>query len=387
MRQILSTLCHAAERANPADDPAPDEGGDQWTVARQLASHHQCRARLWSLRAGDNPRLWLWLDVQSWVTISMPLGWQGKVGRIRHCRDSRCPCTITIQHCAPKGKPVDPSRPWDWTPSDPTIVSDDPYWTRSMTAEEVQLGSYGNNKRRLWQVTMTLPPNSMYVMSGPSRYDWQHGVNCDPNHPVPKSTSSYISAGGRAVQVPAEEWLFPSWNKFKARRGVIYRSTKCFSDLCLQQEREKAYTDRDFGAVTAVNARIDASHRFKPQDQHASRELTEDEIEAQEKMGCALIKELKRSGVHRLRFAKSEVLFESDNMTRAAGDIDAPAASIKFDEDGNVEEDEDEKKEDDTTSIENIVAFSGQGRRLGQSWEDQATAKEATLKRLHANQK
>ena len=91
LRQILSTLCHAAERANPADDPAPDEGGDQWTVARQLASHHQCRARLWSLRAGDNPRLWLWLDVQSWVTISMPLGWQGKVGRIRHCRDSRCP--------------------------------------------------------------------------------------------------------------------------------------------------------------------------------------------------------------------------------------------------------------------------------------------------------
>ena len=81
------------------------------------------------------------------------------------------------KHSAPKGRPVDPSRPWDWTPPDPSSVSDDPYWTRSMTAEEVQLGSYGNNKRRLWQMTMTLPPNSLYVMSGPSRYDWRHGIN------------------------------------------------------------------------------------------------------------------------------------------------------------------------------------------------------------------
>lgn len=308
-----------------------------------------------------------------------PCHWdgRGKWGEYVIVATLGAPCTITFQHCAPKGKPVDPSRPWDWTPPDPTTVSDDPYWTRSMTVEEVQLGTYGNNKRRLWQVTMTLPPNSMYVMSGPSRYDWRHGVNCDPNHPVPKPTSSYISAGGRAMQVPAEEWLFPSWNKSNARRGVIYRSTKCFGDLCLQQEREKAYTDRDFGAVTAVNARIDASHRFKPQDQHASRELTEDEIEEQEKTGRALIKELKESGVHRLRFAKSEVLFESDNMTRAAGDIDAPAVrvAIKSDEVGGDEEDEDEKKEDDTTSVENIVAFSGQGRRLGQSWENQATTK------------
>jgi len=77
-----------------------------------------------------------------------------------------------------------------------------------------------------------------------------------------------------------------------------------------------------------------------------------------------LIEELKRSGAHRLRFAKSEVQFESDNMTRASGDVDAP-----------VEEEIDEKKEEVDTSIDSIVTFSGQGRRLGQSWENEAATK------------
>ena len=297
---------------------------------------------------------------------TFPCHWdgRGKWGEYIICATLGAPCTITFQHCAPKGKPVDPSRPWDWTPPDPSSVSDDPYWTRSMTAEEVQLGSYGNNKRRLWQMTMTLPPNSLYVMSGPSRYDWRHGINCDPNnHAVPKPTSAFVSAGGSVTQVPADEWLFPSWNKSRARRSVIYRSTKCFGDLCLQQEREKAYSDQDYEAITAVNARIDASHRFKPQDQQASRELTEEEIEELEEAGRALMEELKRSGAHRLRFAKSEVQFESDNMTRASGDVDAPV------------EEKDEKKEEVDASVDSTAAFSGQGRRLGQSWEDEAATK------------
>jgi alkylated DNA repair dioxygenase AlkB len=312
---------------------------------------------------------------------SFPCHWdgRGKWGEYVVVATLGAPCTITFQHCAPRRTPVDPARPWDWIPPDPDdkAMSDgdgdgdggdanqnNPYWTRSRTAEEVALGGA---RRRLWQLTMTLPPNSLYVMSGPSRYDWRHGINCDPaNHPVPPPASTYISAGGAATRRAADGWLYPPWNPSRARRAVVYRSTKCFGDLCLQEERDRACAARDVAALTAVNARIDAAHRFRPQDEDARRELTEEEVERRHAEGRALLEELQRTGVHRLRFDGSEVLFESDGPTRAAGDV--------VDE-GNRGDGGDEKKDDDDDIVEsNVVAFSGRGHRLGQSWEGKAAA-------------
>jgi len=308
-----------------------------------------------------------------------PCHWdgRGKWGEYVICCTLGAPCTITFQHTAPKKNPVDPSRPSDWVPPDPDTIEGS-YWTRS--EKEARLSNHNPETRRLWQLTMTLPPNSLYVMSGPSRYDWRHGINCDGNHPVPTPTSSYISASGAVTQVPASTWLFPSWNKSGARRSVIFRSTKCFSDLCLQEEKDKALDDADYGALIAINRRIDDAHRFKPQDMLASRNLTEEEIRDKRKEGEALIKELKRSCVHRLRFDPSEVMFDALSIARAAGDVDAAPHDHSEDVAGA------NSGRSTGTSVggqqqQNVRAeaevFTGPGRRLGETWEQEVTKKGA----------
>ena len=155
----------------------------------------------------------------------------------------RAPFTITFQHAAPKSKkPFDPEKPWDWIPPDPQPES---YYTKSMTDEPVE-----TYKRKLYQLTMTLPPNSMYVMSGSSRYDWRHGINVDKNHPVPSPS-----------QRPD---LYPIWNTMKHRRAVIFRATKVFSDTCLQQELEIALAANNQDLVTSIQERIRVSNKFVP---------------------------------------------------------------------------------------------------------------------------
>lgn len=34
-----------------------------------------------------------------------------------------------------------------------------------------------NKKTSTWKVTMSLPRRSIYIMTGPSRYDWKHQVS------------------------------------------------------------------------------------------------------------------------------------------------------------------------------------------------------------------
>jgi len=210
------------------------------------------------------------------------------------------PCTITLQHAAPKSKkPVNSDKPWNYIPPQP---SQEDYWTCSQTEEKVN-----PMKRRLWQVTMTLPPNCIYVMSGPSRYDWRHGINVNHvNHPLPRHDAS-------------NTLLFPAWNTSRNRRAVIFRSSKVFSNVCLQLDYERAILVGDVNAAEALEKRIVAAKRFSPQDEFC-RKLEQHELTAYRAQAQAVLQKLESSGAHCLRFEPHQVQFEQGHAVRAVAD-------------------------------------------------------------------
>lgn len=191
----------------------------------------------------------------------------------------------------------------------------DAYWTRSMTDEPVDM-----YKRKLWQVTMTLPPNSMYVMSGASRYDWRHGINVNQhNHPLPSPRTN------------SNPLLFPSWNPDNLRRAVIFRSTKVFSNVSLQLEYERAVLSGDTEAAERLEQRVQASTRYPP-DAHNSpimRRASPEEIAAMRAQAHDVLQTLHEgNGVHRLRFAVRDVNFDSSRHVRAVADQEADTTTV-----------------------------------------------------------
>jgi alkylated DNA repair dioxygenase AlkB len=235
-----------------------------------------------------------------------------KWGEYVICVSLGAPCTITFQHAAPKKNPFDPSRPSSWVPPDPHV---DSYYTKSLTDEVVS-----PYNRRLWQVTMTLPPNSMYVMSGSSRFDWKHGINCNPNHhPTPSQN-----------EMP---WLYPAWNTLKYRRSVIYRATKIFSNVSLETELEIARksintvngnaVNADLEAVASIEKRIKISNKYKPMtcDLFTGQQVnfTPEGLNAETNRAHDLLQYFSSNqSDHRiLRFNSNEVLFSNRGRTRA----------------------------------------------------------------------
>jgi alkylated DNA repair dioxygenase AlkB len=97
--------------------------------------------------------------------------------------------TLTFQHVPNAKTPFDPA----FDP--PSQLPPDTYYTASYVHAQ---------KKSRYQVSMTLPPNSIYVMSAASRVDWRHGVR--------------------------------SWHAHPPRRAIIYRSTKVYSEVVLQRE-------------------------------------------------------------------------------------------------------------------------------------------------------
>lgn len=158
---------------------------------------------------------------------------------------------------------------------------------------------------------MTLPPNSMYVMSGASRYDWRHGINVNQKyHPL----SRYD---------PTNTFLFPSWNSQNLRRAVIFRSTKVFSNVSLEVEYERARQAGDRDKQAELGVRKQVANRYPP-DVHNTEKIRKASPEEVQQMSIAahyVLQELQQGNAMRLRFAPNQVNFDSTHQVRAVADF------------------------------------------------------------------
>ena len=128
-----------------------------------------------------------------------------------------------------------------------------------------------------------LPRRSIYVMSGPSRLDWKHGI---------------------VQQKPAEPP--PSWNPHNLRKSLTFRSTKVFSDVYF----ERALRQRQNSAErNSLLARQRAQARFPPRD--AQGEALTSEVLQKERSLAHQVLQLMESGLlpADLRFRQDEVTF------------------------------------------------------------------------------
>lgn len=90
------------------------------------------------------------------------------------------------------------------------------------------------------RVEIELPRRSIYIMSGPSRTDWEHAIS------------------------PIEDKSPPSlnWNP-GFRRSLTMRTFKWYSNAVLQIRLQKAQTNKDIPAAAALVKRINAQNVFK----------------------------------------------------------------------------------------------------------------------------
>jgi alkylated DNA repair dioxygenase AlkB len=131
----------------------------------------------------------------------------------------------------------------------------------------------GRNK----SVRVKLPRRSIYVMSGPSRYIYKHGI---------------------AQQKPSLPP--PLWNEMNIRKSLTFRSTKVFSDVYLERQLQN---EKDMMKKAKLQARKDAQDKYKPNG-------TVEEV-AQERVNAQALLNAIDSGIipSQLRFRQSEITF------------------------------------------------------------------------------
>lgn len=179
----------------------------------------------------------------------------------------------------------------------------------------------GRNK----SMKVRLPRRSIYVMTGPSRYVYKHGI-----------------AKQKPTQSP------PSWNPRNMRKSMTFRSTKVFSDLYLERLLQSyKNTGGDATKIAVIQARKNAQDKLKPRDQNGTP-LTKAEI-AEERTTANNLLNMLDSGLipAELRFAQNEVTFPlpSGVVGEQASQRVPAAASAP-------------------------VPFQGEGRQLGSAAED-----------------
>jgi hypothetical protein len=98
-------------------------------------------------------------------------------------------------------------------------------------------------------VEIYLPPGSIYIMKGSSRYDYRHGIR--------KMTEK------RMKELDEKEISRP-WNTTGSRRSITLRCNKMYSDLMLEYlyEKEKNIDEKD-----SLKSRIKNQNQFKPKNQ------------------------------------------------------------------------------------------------------------------------
>jgi len=91
------------------------------------------------------------------------------------------------------------------------------------------------------KVQIRLPRRSIYIMSGPSRTEWKHGIS--------KMSAKNLK------DFPS----YPEWNPLGMRRSLTLRCTKAVSDAFLEREHQKNPEDR------RIKERLDEQTQYRPQ--------------------------------------------------------------------------------------------------------------------------
>ena len=126
-----------------------------------------------------------------------------------------------------------------------------------------------------------LPRRSIYVMSGPSRLDWKHGI-----------------VQQRPTDPP------PAWNPHNLRKSLTLRSTKVFSDVYFERALRQNSAERD-----SLLTRQKAQARFPPRN--AQGEALTDEVLQKERSLAHQVLQLMESGLlpADLRFQRNDDTF------------------------------------------------------------------------------
>jgi len=171
-----------------------------------------------------------------------------------------------------------------------------------------------------------LPRRSIYVMSGPSRLDWKHGI-----------------VQQRPTDPP------PPWNPHNLRKSLTLRSTKVFSDVYF----ERALQRQNSAERNSLLARQKAQARFPPRN--AQGEALTDEVLQKERSLAHQVLQLMESGLlpSDLSFQQGEVTFSlppgATNRTISEPNQNATIAA---------------------PSANSAPAFQGEGYRLGTNHSD-----------------
>ncbi|KAK1734897.1 2OG-Fe(II) oxygenase family protein [Skeletonema marinoi] len=112
-----------------------------------------------------------------------------------------------------------------------------------------------------------LPRRFIYIMSGPSRYVYKHGI-----------------AQQKPTQAP------PSWNTLNMRKSLTFRCTKVFSDVFLERKlQEAAELEVNHEMRIQLQSRKEAQDKFKPNGTRA--------VVAQERQNATLLLNMMDSGI------------------------------------------------------------------------------------------
>ena len=205
--------------------------------------------------------------------------------------------------------------------------------------DKAELAARTNGQQKTARVP--LPRRSIYVMTGPSRYDWKHGI---------------------VKQKPTDPP--PSWNPNNLRKSLTLRSTKVFSDVYFQRAVQ---SEQDPVRRRELLARQKAQLKFKPQDGRGER-LSGDALQRQASVAHQILQQMELGFLPAdLRFRQSEVTFPLPSGVPTAastpnGNRRMGSGSNYFGG-GHIQVDQGSFL--GASSSISSAAFQGEGRRLG----------------------
>ena len=205
--------------------------------------------------------------------------------------------------------------------------------------DKAELAARTNGQQKTARVP--LPRRSIYVMTGPSRYDWKHGI---------------------VKQKPTDP--SPSWNPRNLRKSLTLRSTKVFSDVYFQRAVQ---SEQDPARRRELLARQKTQGRFKAQDGRGER-LSGDELQRKASFAHQVLQLMELGFLPAdLRFRQREVTFPLPSGVPTA--TSTPNGNRRMGSGsnfggGNIQADEGSFL-GAASSATSSAAFQGEGHRLG----------------------